>query len=106
MSHPTLPPLDLGGKAPTPARNGCTCHCHRMSNVFHIQDCCPEDGSPFGVPNIKPEPMWPGVSAAGICRHPDHAPPSMLYIPPGQYHLHTCPGCGTKFRTYGGSTTL
>lgn len=29
-----------------------------------------------------------------ICLNPAHNFPSMLYIPAGQSHTHTCPGCG------------
>jgi hypothetical protein len=28
------------------------------------------------------------------CAHPDHSPPSMIVLPPGQYE-HTCPACGS-----------
>jgi hypothetical protein len=27
------------------------------------------------------------------CHHPDHNPPTHLYIPPGSKHVHQCPGC-------------
>jgi len=27
-----------------------------------------------------------------VCRHPDHNPPSHMYLPNGQYE-HECPGC-------------
>ena len=30
------------------------------------------------------------------CIHPEHNPPSGLYIPPGKGYRHTCPGCGAK----------
>lgn len=27
------------------------------------------------------------------CIHPEHEPPSGLYIPPGKGYSHVCPGC-------------
>lgn len=30
------------------------------------------------------------------CRHPEHEPPSHLYIPPGKQYRHICPGCGRE----------
>lgn len=29
------------------------------------------------------------------CIHPEHEPPSGLYIPPGKGYRHVCPGCKT-----------
>jgi len=29
-----------------------------------------------------------------ICNHPEHKPPSHLYIPPGKGYRHICPKCG------------
>lgn len=29
------------------------------------------------------------------CRHPEHDPPSMIVLSPGEYE-HTCPSCGEK----------
>lgn len=29
------------------------------------------------------------------CRHPQHEPPTGLYIPPGKGYRHICPGCGS-----------
>jgi len=34
----------------------------------------------------KPEP----------CRHPEHNPPTHLYIPAGKRYRHICPGCGQE----------
>lgn len=28
------------------------------------------------------------------CRHPEHNPPTHLYIPPGKGYRHVCPSCG------------
>lgn len=28
------------------------------------------------------------------CIHPEHNPPTGLYIPPGKGYRHVCPGCG------------
>lgn len=30
----------------------------------------------------------------GMCIHPEHNPPSHLYIPQGYIYKHTCPSCG------------
>lgn len=32
-----------------------------------------------------------------ICRHPDHTPPSHLYIPFGKGYKHVCPSCNKVF---------
>ncbi len=32
-----------------------------------------------------------------MCRHPQHGPPSHLYIPPDQQYRHVCPSCGKEF---------
>lgn len=34
--------------------------------------------------------------AEPVCVHPDHNPPSNLYLEPGQY-MYTCPSCGKTF---------
>lgn len=31
------------------------------------------------------------------CHHPEHQPPSHLYIPPGQGYRRVCPSCGAVF---------
>lgn len=31
-----------------------------------------------------------------ICNHPEHNPPTHLYIPPGKGYKHICPGCGKE----------
>ena len=36
-----------------------------------------------------------------FCNHPEHHFPSMMYIPPGQEVVHTCPGCGKKCKVVG-----
>lgn len=28
------------------------------------------------------------------CQHPEHSPPTGLYIPPGKGYKHVCKGCG------------
>ncbi len=30
-----------GGNPLSPARNGCTCACHRTPGIVHVKDCCP-----------------------------------------------------------------
>jgi len=34
---------------------------------------------------------WGGASKP--CPHPEHRPPSHLFIPPGQEYVHVCPHC-------------
>ena len=34
------------------------------------------------------------------CRCPEHNPPMLLYIPPGETRTHICPSCGKKFVMY------
>lgn len=36
--------------------------------------------------DVKPEP----------CQHPEHNPPTHLYIPAGKRYRHICPGCGQE----------
>lgn len=45
-------------------------------------------------------------SASLPCQHPEHNPPTMLYLEPGVYE-HQCPGCGDRsvFSVYGFSST-
>lgn len=31
------------------------------------------------------------------CKHPEHNPPMLLYVPPGQQFRHVCPGCGWEY---------
>lgn len=41
--------------------------------------------------------MRPGLfklSEVVLCRDPEHAFPSMLWIPPGHGYVHRCPNCG------------
>lgn len=28
-----------------------------------------------------------------FCEHPEHKPDPKLYVPPGHYYVHICPGC-------------
>lgn len=39
------------------------------------------------------------------CRHPEHDPPSMMYLPAGLYE-HQCPGCGSRTRFTGSRVTM
>jgi hypothetical protein len=32
------------------------------------------------------------------CRHPEHNPPTHVYIPVGKRLVHVCPGCGHETR--------
>lgn len=36
------------------------------------------------------------LPTARPCDHPEHRPPSQIYLEPGIYE-HTCPGCGNSF---------
>ena len=31
-----------------------------------------------------------------LCRHPEHAPPGHMVIPPGEIYRHVCPACGRE----------
>ena len=33
-----------------------------------------------------------------ICNHPEHNPPTHLYIPQGQGYLHICPACQKEMK--------
>lgn len=52
------------------------------------------------VIHIAPE-KW---SMSRPCIHPEHNPPSMIYLEPGEYE-YTCPGCGEKKRFFVGGIT-
>lgn len=30
------------------------------------------------------------------CTHPEHEPPSHLYVPAGEKYVHKCPACGNE----------
>lgn len=30
------------------------------------------------------------------CTHPEHEPPSHLYVPAGEKYIHKCPACGNE----------
>lgn len=51
--------------------------------------CCDDDESPLDY-------------IQRTCLSPDHDPPGLLYIPAGQTHTHTCPGCGKTTVMTGG----
>jgi hypothetical protein len=36
-----------------------------------------------------------------ICNHPEHEFPTLLFIPAGSSHTHTCPHCGQSATVYG-----
>jgi len=40
------------------------------------------------------------------CQSPQHNPPSMIVIPPGQTLVHICPSCGYKFEIQSSNITL
>lgn len=40
------------------------------------------------------------------CRHPEHKPPTGLYIPPGKGYKHVCPTCGVEQLLLGDRFTL
>ena len=39
-------------------------------------------------------------------RDPEHSPPMMLYIPPGQQYRHVCRSCGAESVMHGAGFTL
>lgn len=41
-----------------------------------------------------------------FCTHPQHNPPSHLYIPPGKGYRHKCPSCGKVMEVYSPNITL
>lgn len=40
------------------------------------------------------------------CTSPSHDFPSMLYVPPGETVVHTCPSCGQESKVVGQEFTL
>lgn len=44
------------------------------------------------------EPLHPCIS-------PQHNPPMLIYIPPGQTFVHTCPGCGEQMVLHSSNVT-
>ena len=44
-------------------------------------------------------------SYSQYCGNPSHNPPMLIYIPPNEKHIHTCPGCGNQIIMYGSNTT-
>lgn len=41
-----------------------------------------------------------------VCRHPNHNPPSHIYIPGFKSYEHTCPACKNKQTVYGSQVYL
>jgi hypothetical protein len=40
------------------------------------------------------------------CTHPEHNPPSMLYVPYGKVYIHECPQCGSCTRLQSSDVTM
>lgn len=38
----------------------------------------------------------PEPKAGGYCNHPEHVPPTHLYVPAGKRYRHICPACGQE----------
>jgi hypothetical protein len=41
-----------------------------------------------------------------LCNDPSHHFPSMMYVAPGEEHVHTCPSCGLQSMVQGNWTYL
>ncbi len=51
---------------------------------------------------ITPMDKW----SDKICKSPSHQPPSHLYIPAGEIHIHKCNSCGQEFTMMGSSVWM
>lgn len=43
-----------------------------------------------------------GDNVSRVCLHPEHFPPTLLYIPAGSSRTFICPGCGKQTQVHGG----
>ncbi len=46
---------------------------------------------------LPDNPVPSAFDWTAVCRNPDHDPPRMIVLAPGQYE-HTCPACGRVVR--------
>lgn len=53
----------------------------------------------------EPAGMQP-LKLREYCTHPEHGPPSMLYVPPGNKYVHYCPACNAKSVLHNHTPTL
>lgn len=53
----------------------------------------------------EPAGMQP-LERREYCTHPEHGPPSMLYVPPGNKYVHYCPACNAKSVLHNHTPTL
>ena len=49
----------------------------------------------------KTESGFEDAPTINLCRHPEHLPPTHLYIPHGKIYRHVCPGCKNTIRLNG-----
>lgn len=50
--------------------------------------------------------IWDDAWKKLHCKDPSHNFPNMLYIAPGSFHTHTCPGCNRSITIYAPMVTL
>lgn len=57
-----------------------------ITEIFSIENILnkPNRGGFFDLPKDKQ------------CKHPEHQPPSHIYIPQGKGYRHVCPACGAE----------
>lgn len=60
---------------------------------------------PWGEKTVKPG-MQDDDEFVQPCLNPEHAPPTMLYIPPGKKYVHVCPACGYTVTLRGSGVTF
>lgn len=46
--------------------------------------------------NEKERSHFEDIEKIETCKHPEHNPPSHLYIPQGKRYVHICPSCGNR----------
>lgn len=45
------------------------------------------------IANEEERSHFEDLETAPKCNHPEHEPPTHLYIPRGKKYIHICPGC-------------
>jgi len=58
--------------------------------------CVPEGACVLPGEKIEKKSGFEDIPVQEQCRHPEHNPPTHLYIPPGKRYRHVCPGCGQE----------
>lgn len=57
---------------------------------------------PKDIPNPEKWTIKPKIN----CIHPEHNPPSHLYVESGHYYFHVCPSCKMQFLISGPPISL